>query len=156
MPQGFNNCTIMGNGQVVPLVNTSELLYWIANCEATGANSLEQTTVPALVASSPRYEASTLSRRPTVLLVDDSINVRRLLALTLEKAGHQVAQAKDGQDALDKLMAGLAVEAVICDVEMPRLDGSAFWPDSRLKLSMSIYPSRCSPPAVVKSTGSWR
>ncbi len=126
MPQGFNSCTIMGDGQVVPLVNTSELLYWIASCEATGANSLEQTTVPALVASSPRYEASTLSRRPTVLLVDDSINVRRLLALTLEKAGYQVAQAKDGQDALDKLMAGLAVEAVICDVEMPRLDGYGF------------------------------
>ncbi|MGF1517423.1 MAG: response regulator [Nodosilinea sp.] len=126
MPQGFNSCTIMGDGQVVPLVNTSELLYWIASCEATGASSLEQTTLPALVTSGSRYEASTGSRRPTVLLVDDSINVRRLLALTLEKAGYQVAQAKDGQDALDKLVAGLAVEAVICDVEMPRLDGYGF------------------------------
>ncbi len=37
-----------------------------------------------------------------------------------------MAQAKDGQDALDKLSAGLEVEAVICDVEMPRLDGYGF------------------------------
>ena len=33
-----------------------------------------------------------------VLLIDDSINVRRLLALTLEKAGYQVAQAKAARD----------------------------------------------------------
>ncbi|WOD37656.1 response regulator [Nodosilinea sp. E11] len=126
MPKGFNSCTIMGDGQVVPLVNTAELLYWIASCEASGASTLEETPIPAFLASGPRYEASTAARRPTVLLVDDSINVRRLLALTLEKAGYQVAQAKDGQDALDKLTAGLAVEAVICDVEMPRLDGYGF------------------------------
>lgn len=126
MPKGFNSCTIMGDGQVVPLVNTAELLYWIASCEASGANTLDETELPALLASGPHYEASTVSRRPTVLLIDDSINVRRLLALTLEKAGYQVAQAKDGQDALDKLTAGLAVEAIICDVEMPRLDGYGF------------------------------
>jgi two-component system, chemotaxis family, sensor histidine kinase and response regulator PixL len=59
-------------------------------------------------------------------VVDDSINVRRFLALTLEKAGYQVAQAKDGQDALDKLAAGLMVQAVVCDIEMPRLDGFGF------------------------------
>ncbi|HZG39839.1 MAG TPA: response regulator [Nodosilinea sp.] len=125
MPKGFNSCTIMGDGQVVPLVNTAELLYWIASCEASGANTLDETPLPAFISSS-RYEANTASRKPTVLLVDDSINVRRLLALTLEKAGYQVAQAKDGQDALDKITAGLAVEAVICDVEMPRLDGYGF------------------------------
>ncbi|WP_017299221.1 hybrid sensor histidine kinase/response regulator [Nodosilinea nodulosa] len=126
MPKGFNSCTIMGDGQVVPLVNTAELLYWIASCEASGANTLDETPIPAFLTNSPRYEASTATRKPTVLLIDDSINVRRLLALTLEKAGYQVAQAKDGQDALDKLVAGLAVEAVICDVEMPRLDGYGF------------------------------
>ncbi|MGG6237704.1 response regulator [Nodosilinea sp. AN01ver1] len=126
MPKGFNSCTIMGDGQVVPLVNTTELLYWIASCEASGANTLDETAIPAFLSDSPRYETSTAIRKPTVLLIDDSINVRRLLALTLEKAGYQVAQAKDGQDALDKLVAGLAVEAVICDVEMPRLDGYGF------------------------------
>jgi chemosensory pili system protein ChpA (sensor histidine kinase/response regulator) len=36
---------------------------------------------------------------------------------------YRVEQAKDGQDAIDKLENGLAVSAVICDIEMPRLDG---------------------------------
>lgn len=56
-------------------------------------------------------------------MVDDSINVRRYLGLTLEKAGYQVEQAKDGREAVDKLLGGLSVQAVICDIEMPRLDG---------------------------------
>ncbi len=127
MPKGFNSCTIMGDGQVVPLVNIPELLYWIASCEASGSSSSPENPIPAYLpahyAPDPTLKAP---RKPTVLLIDDSINVRRLLALTLEKAGYQVAQAKDGQDALDKLIAGLEVEAIICDVEMPRLDGYSF------------------------------
>ena len=66
------------------------------------------------------------SRKDTILVVDDSINVRRFLALALEKAGYMVEQAKDGQDAVEKLVGGLHVEAVICDIEMPRLDGYGF------------------------------
>ncbi|NJQ98521.1 MAG: response regulator, partial [Hydrococcus sp. CSU_1_8] len=58
--------------------------------------------------------------------VDDSINVRRFVAMTLEKAGYRVEQAKDGQDALDKLKGGLVVQAVVSDIEMPRLDGYGF------------------------------
>lgn len=133
MPPGFNSCTILGDGQVVPLVNVSDLLYWIASVEASG-----KAADPTLAAHLPREEApgSTntpfqgshlkLLQKPVILVIDDSINVRRLLALTLEKAGYQVAQAKDGQDALDKLSAGLVAHAVLCDVEMPRLDGYGF------------------------------
>ena len=49
--------------------------------------------------------------------------MRRFLSLTLEKAGYLVEIAKDGQDALEKLLGGLQVSAVICDIDMPRLDG---------------------------------
>ena len=126
MPKGFNSCTIMGDGQVVPLVNIPELLYWIASCEADGNDTAENTIPAYLPAHYSIDPALKPPRKPTILLIDDSINVRRLLALTLEKAGYQVAQAKDGQDALDKLIAGLEVEAVVCDVEMPRLDGYGF------------------------------
>ncbi len=59
----------------------------------------------------------------TILVVDDSVNVRRLLLSSLERAGYRVEQAKDGQEAIEKLFGGLHVDAVICDVEMPRLDG---------------------------------
>jgi chemosensory pili system protein ChpA (sensor histidine kinase/response regulator) len=41
----------------------------------------------------------------------------------LEKEGYQVEQASNGRDAVDKLLGGLVVQAAICDIEMPRLDG---------------------------------
>ncbi|MGF1567361.1 MAG: response regulator [Nodosilinea sp.] len=141
MPKGFNSCTIMGDGQVVPLVNVPELLYWVASCEASGTNGSADPAIPAYLPGGVGTEPGlAMARKPTVLLVDDSINVRRLLALTLEKAGYQVAQAKDGQDALDKLTAGLEVEAVICDVEMPRLDGYGFLARLKSETNHSALP----------------
>lgn len=126
MPAGFSNCTILGDGRIVPLVDISELLRWIAGSERARVDSKQarQNLPPASSPKLPMVQGD--HRHPTILVVDDSINVRRFLALTLEKAGYQVAQAKDGQDALDKLSAGLTVQAVVCDIEMPRLDGFGF------------------------------
>ena len=148
MPAGFNNCTILGDGQVVPIVNVPELLHWIASCE-----SAQTQSATAIVQTEPHFssESTPLSlqpatptplppKKPTILIVDDSINVRRLLALTLEKAGYQVAQAKDGQDALDKLVGGLEPQAVICDIEMPRLDGFGFLAQIRTKPALAHLP----------------
>jgi two-component system, chemotaxis family, sensor histidine kinase and response regulator PixL len=126
MPPGFSNCTILGDGRVVPLVDISELLRWIAGCERARVDARHANPQSLPPASSPRSPVLRADQNPTILVVDDSINVRRFLALTLEKAGYQVAQAKDGQDALDKLAAGLMVQAVVCDIEMPRLDGFGF------------------------------
>lgn len=117
MPPGFNGCTILGDGKVVPLVNTPELLYWIATSQH-----------PASVEPEDRHRAAAeqQNQRPTILVVDDSINVRRLLSLTLEKVGYRVEQGKDGLDALEKLMGGSQIAAVVCDIDMPRLDGYGF------------------------------
>ncbi len=76
----------------------------------------------------------------SILVVDDSINIRRYLALTLEKAGYQVEQAKDGQEAVDKLFAGLSVQAVICDIEMPRLDGYGVLEEVKAKSEFENLP----------------
>lgn len=113
----------------MPLVSLSEMLHWIASCDRSEFLAADSSVANGLPESTGRWlPAPTIisTRKPTILVVDDSINVRRLLALTLEKAGYQVAQAKDGQDAIDKLTAGLQVQAVICDIEMPRLDGYGF------------------------------
>jgi two-component system, chemotaxis family, sensor histidine kinase and response regulator PixL len=126
MPPGFSNCTILGDGRVVPLVDISELLRWIASTERARVDSGQARSRTLPPASSDPRPVVHSDQTPTILVVDDSINVRRFLALTLEKAGYQVAQAKDGQDALDKLSAGLRVQAVVCDIEMPRLDGFGF------------------------------
>lgn len=124
LPPGFTGCTILGNGRVVPLVDAIALLSWIENDRQTSSASfgfeLNTNDDTQTVANAP------VAIKNTIMVVDDSINVRRFLALTLEKANYRVEQAKDGQDAIDKLQAGVKPQAVICDIEMPRLDGFGF------------------------------
>lgn len=60
---------------------------------------------------------------PLVLIIDDSITVRELLSMTFTRAGYRVEQARDGQDAWEKLRSGLPCDLVFCDIEMPRMDG---------------------------------
>jgi chemosensory pili system protein ChpA (sensor histidine kinase/response regulator) len=125
LPTGFMGCAILGGGKLVPLVDIDSLLDWaIADIDAPPNKTL---TLPL----------DRSDRRATVLVVDDSINVRRFLAMTLEKSGYRVEQAKDGQEAMEKLrklqtmFQNSRVSAVICDIEMPRLDGFGFLVQSR-------------------------
>ncbi|ACL60297.1 hybrid sensor histidine kinase/response regulator [Methylobacterium nodulans] len=63
-------------------------------------------------------------RRPTILVVDDSITTRTLEKSILEAQGYRVFVCVDGEDALDRLRRdGPEVDLVVADVEMPRLDG---------------------------------
>jgi two-component system, chemotaxis family, sensor histidine kinase and response regulator PixL len=144
MPPGFTGCTILGDGRVVPLLDAIEFIRWIdrdasISPSRTASNtfkSLTQTLVSTLdldpegsIILPSDYATETPSippQRPRILVVDDSINVRRFVALTLEKSGYQVEQAKDGQEAIEKLQAGLLAQAVVCDIEMPRMDGYGF------------------------------
>lgn len=144
MPPGMSSACVLGDGKVVPLVDASALLRWIKsqthpqsstsmtrrtstvadNIVLTSTTELKEVESSAYKDNPPR--AIPISQKETILVVDDSINVRRFLALALEKAGYLVEQAKDGQDAVEQLLGGLAVKAVICDIEMPRLDGYGF------------------------------
>jgi len=62
---------------------------------------------------------------PTILLIDDSAAVRTLMRLALERAGYGVAEASDGEHAIDQLTT-LTPQAIVCDLTMPRLDGLGF------------------------------
>lgn len=128
LPPGFTGCTILGDGRVVPLVDPIALLNWIDNDGQIGTTSSLTTFSKNTFKSNWIGELTIVptTKKPTVMVVDDSINVRRFLAATLEKANYRVEQAKDGQDAIEKLQAGIEVQAVICDIEMPRLDGYGF------------------------------
>lgn len=114
MPPGFSGCTILGDGRVVPLVNAPDMLQWITKSKQSYSLDPEDKSLKA---------AQTLSQKSSILVVDDSITIRRFLSLTLEKAGYRVELANDGQDALEKLLSGLQIRAVISDIDMPRLDG---------------------------------
>lgn len=61
---------------------------------------------------------------PTILAVDDSVSMRRMVALTLTNAGFDVIEAADGREALD-IAQVRQVDGAIIDINMPRLDGIA-------------------------------
>ena len=61
----------------------------------------------------------------SVLVVDDSKSIRQLISLTLQSEGYGVIEAVDGADALAKVGGG-KVHLIICDVNMPNMDGISF------------------------------
>jgi two-component system chemotaxis response regulator CheY len=61
-----------------------------------------------------------------VMVVDDSMMVRQQVGRALVQAEFEVIEAKDGQDALEKLQAGANVSLIVCDVNMPRMSGLEF------------------------------
>lgn len=61
----------------------------------------------------------------TIMIVDDSPSIRQVVSMALTKAGYEVVEAEDGQDALNKLE-NQKVNLIICDVNMPNMDGLTF------------------------------
>ncbi len=64
---------------------------------------------------------------PTVLLVDDDLDLREAAAEALEDAGYRVVRADDGRRALDEMTrGGLRPDLILLDMMMPNLDGWGF------------------------------
>jgi two-component system, chemotaxis family, chemotaxis protein CheY len=61
----------------------------------------------------------------TVMVIDDSKSLRQLVSQTLTKAGYAVLEACDGVDALKQLESA-RVHLMVCDVNMPNMDGLTF------------------------------
>jgi two-component system chemotaxis response regulator CheY len=61
----------------------------------------------------------------TIMTVDDSAIVRKMVSFTLENEGYQVVEAEDGVDALEKLT-GSRVNMILTDLNMPKMDGLEF------------------------------
>ena len=117
-PTGIAGATVMGDGRVMPIADVLELIDL-----ASGRMRREPT--PSLWGQAETEEAvgAALREEPTVLIVDDSITVRELLSMSFNKVGYRVEQARDGQEAWEKLRSGLPCDLVFCDIEMPRMDG---------------------------------
>jgi two-component system chemotaxis response regulator CheY len=64
-----------------------------------------------------------MAEKKRILIVDDSAIVRQQVGWTLLEAGFNVVEAVDGQDALEKMATQSNLAMVVCDVNMPRLDG---------------------------------
>ncbi len=67
-----------------------------------------------------------VSLMKNILVIDDSISIRQVVSMTLKGAGFTVYEAVDGRDALAKLTSIDKVNLIICDVNMPNMDGISF------------------------------
>ncbi len=61
----------------------------------------------------------------TILIVDDSLSIRKVVGIALRGGGYDVIEACDGRDALSK-MTGQKIHLIISDVNMPNMDGITF------------------------------
>ncbi|MFN6272116.1 MAG: response regulator, partial [Microcystis sp.] len=114
---GIAGATVLGDGTVMPIGDVLELIDIARGRLRTDNGGLwRQPVPPVAVETSQKSEAM-------VLIVDDSITVLGLLSLSFSKAGYRVEQARDGQEAWEKLRGGLPCDIVFCDIEMPRMNG---------------------------------
>ncbi|MEL6430531.1 MAG: response regulator [Planctomycetota bacterium] len=58
-----------------------------------------------------------------IIIVDDSATMRQQVRRALEPTGLDIAEAVDGQDGLEKIIADAGIDVVILDVNMPRMNG---------------------------------
>ncbi|MCE1184627.1 MAG: Hpt domain-containing protein, partial [Rhodocyclales bacterium] len=104
---GFAGATVLGDGEIILILNPVALagraITWFEGRPAVSAPVLPQT-------------------QPLVMVVDDSLTVRKITTRLLEREGFKVVTAKDGVDALEQLQT-VRPDVIIADIEMPRMDG---------------------------------
>ncbi|GHU26661.1 hypothetical protein AGMMS50256_04450 [Betaproteobacteria bacterium] len=111
---GVDGATVLGNGQVVLILNPVAL----------STRVLAEAETSARAAAREIHEAaeSVTATLPTVMVVDDSLTVRKITGRLLDREGYRVILAKDGVDALEKLL-DVVPDVMLVDIEMPRMDG---------------------------------
>ena len=124
---GLAGITLLASGAVALIYNPVALatLYGAAACAATEAACAAQAAQGSQGpngAGAARAAAAMRAQPALVMVVDDSITVRRVTQRLLEREGYRVVLAKDGLDALAQL-AGELPCVVLSDIEMPRMDG---------------------------------
>ena len=110
---GIAGATVMGNGEVVLILNVADLIK-------LGLRGERRSVLTTLTKAAPTVKTGTRRR---ILIVDDSITTRTLEKNILEAAGYTVQLATDGQEALNTITAEGAPDLIVSDVVMPRLDG---------------------------------
>jgi chemosensory pili system protein ChpA (sensor histidine kinase/response regulator) len=103
---GIAGATVLGDGSVVLILNPVQMTRRIA----------------AVARKAHKAEEVVLNTKPLIMVVDDSLTVRKITTRMLTRAGYQVVTATDGVDALEQLTE-IMPEVMLLDVEMPRMDG---------------------------------
>ncbi|MEO9524545.1 Hpt domain-containing protein [Marinobacter alexandrii] len=110
--RGVSGATILGDGNVVVILDLPAMIRSDILSERQRLASLEKAREAA------RYEEQVT----TVMVVDDSVTVRKVTSRLLERNGMEVVLAKDGLDAVAQLQ-DHKPDVILLDIEMPRMDG---------------------------------
>jgi chemosensory pili system protein ChpA (sensor histidine kinase/response regulator) len=117
-PPGIAGATVLGDGTIMPIGDVLELMEI-----AQGKRTIDIGFDILAGKATKQPQIENVQQEPMVLVVDDSITVRELLTMSFNKLGYRVEQARDGQEAWDKLRGGLVCDMIFSDIEMPRLNG---------------------------------
>ncbi|MDM4767621.1 Hpt domain-containing protein [Pelomonas sp. SE-A7] len=112
---GLAGISLLASGEVALIYNPVALANRYGHAAQELARQLPEHAAPTAVVE------ETLA--PLVLVVDDSLTVRRVTQRLLEREGYRVELAKDGLEALEKLAGDELPSVVLSDIEMPRMDG---------------------------------
>ena len=115
----IDGATVLGDSQAVLILNP------VALSSRTPIADFA-SPVPSLPVQSEEEKA--IARLPTVMVVDDSLTVRKITGSLLAREGYQVVTAKDGVEALEALL-DTHPDVMLVDIEMPRLDGCQQCPE---------------------------
>ncbi|MES2757603.1 MAG: Hpt domain-containing protein [Pseudomonadota bacterium] len=125
---GISGATVLGSGEIVLILNPVAL-------SLQGAHQAHQHGAqPA--AAAPTVPAG---RAAVIMVVDDSLTVRKVTQRLLEREGYQVILAKDGVDALEHLQETIP-DLMLVDIEMPRMDGFDLTRNIRGNASTAAVP----------------
>lgn len=113
---GLAGATVLGDGEIALIVNPIALLAHTSDLATEG------TGTPAAPALTDTQILRHIVPVGTVMVVDDSLTVRKITGRVLGRHGYQVVTAKDGVDALEQL-GELHPDVMLVDIEMPRMDG---------------------------------
>jgi chemosensory pili system protein ChpA (sensor histidine kinase/response regulator) len=111
---GIDGATVLGDGQVVLILNPVALS---SRSRIAHAAEIASSAMPTPVAAT-----ESIATLPTVMVVDDSLTVRKITGRLLSRDGYQVLTAKDGVDALEQML-DVIPDVLLVDIEMPRMDG---------------------------------
>ena len=117
---GIAGATVLGTGDIVLILNPVALAQHLQHHP-------ELLAQYAIAAEGKRSAANAQAApRTCIMVVDDSLTVRRVMQRLFEREGYQVLLARDGVDALEQLHeldAAAMPELLVADIEMPRMDG---------------------------------
>ena len=105
---GISAATIMGDGSVMLIL---DLIALMRNAQMT-------QNIPQSI----DFKRGSLEAKSTILVVDDSVTVRKVTSRFLERQGFNVVLAKDGVDAIE-ILQDMIPDMILLDIEMPRMDG---------------------------------